>query len=175
MQRVRQAIFDMLADLAPDSGRVLDLYAGTGALGIESLSRGAAWVDFVERDRGSCEELKSNLARLGLRERSRVHCLDAARALGRLPGRYDIVFLDPPYADAGAPKVLERLVTSNLVEDGSLVVLERSKHSPHQHIPSALKAIKEKQYGDTLVSIYTVGPAAAAPEGSDGGKPEKRD
>jgi 16S rRNA (guanine966-N2)-methyltransferase len=159
MGRVRQALFDMLAGLSPASPRVLDLYAGTGALGIEALSRGASRADFVERNRESCEEIRVNLARLGLREQGRVYCQDVPRALTRLTEPYDLIFMDPPYADSTAPKVLDKLLAGGLCAEEALLVLERSKHGPSYEVPAGLTVLKEKRYGDTLVSIFSLEPA----------------
>jgi len=99
---VRGAIFDILASLGADCTRVLDLYAGSGALGIEALSRGAHWCDFVEQDRAACAIIRENLALAGFQERTRVHCMSVEKALDRLDGPYDLVLMDPPYEEGGA-------------------------------------------------------------------------
>src|SRR4030043_1701035 len=78
---VRGAIFSALASLGADLSRVLDLYAGSGALGIEALSRGASWCDFVDRDRAACATIRQNLTLAGFQERARVLCLPVERAL----------------------------------------------------------------------------------------------
>ena len=78
---VRGAVFDMLASLGADLSRVLDLYAGSGALGIEALSRGASWCDLVDRDRAACATIRQNLTLAGFQERARVLCLPVERAL----------------------------------------------------------------------------------------------
>src|SRR6266571_286389 len=97
---VRGAIFSALASLGADLSRTLDLYAGSGALGIEALSRGAETCDFVDRDPAACAVIRENLRITGFHGRARVHCLSAVTALQRLPGPYTLVLADPPYNDA---------------------------------------------------------------------------
>src|SRR3972149_32442 len=99
---MRGAIFSSLDSLEADMARVLDLYAGTGALGIEALSRGAAWCDFVECDRSACELIRENLRLTGFEDRARVYRLTAERALEDLEGPYTLVLADPPYDDSAA-------------------------------------------------------------------------
>src|SRR4051812_36642468 len=93
---VRGAIFSMLAARDADLARVLDLYAGTGALGIEALSRGGEWCDFVERDRAASQTIRANLTGLGVAGRAAIHSYDAALAVERLAGPpYTLVLADP--------------------------------------------------------------------------------
>jgi 16S rRNA (guanine966-N2)-methyltransferase len=156
--RTREAIFDILGPGFVTGGRVLDLYAGTGALGIEALSRGAGFADFVERDAEIAAALESNLVALGLADRSRVHRADLDR--GSLPpaarGPWRIVFLDPPYAgDAGAKwlKALARLPWS---AEGGVVIHERGRGAAGE-TPAGLVLVTERRYGDTTVAIYSRG------------------
>ena len=124
--RVREALFMSLGDL---SGRhVGDLFAGSGALGIEALSRGAAHVDFVDSDRNAREALERNLAALEARERARIWPLTLPRGLARLAAqlrRADLVLADPPYGRAAARAVLEALGRANVLRDGCRGVVER--------------------------------------------------
>jgi 16S rRNA (guanine966-N2)-methyltransferase len=151
---VRGAIFDILGSLEVDAGRVLDLYAGSGALGIEALSRGALWCDFVDQDRSACGIIRENLALAGFQERGRVHCLPAEKALDRLEGPYGLVLMDPPYEDEGAVAVVTRLADSSLVGAGSTLVLEH----PWRCLPTdqwgSFTLVSRKRHGDTGVSIY---------------------
>jgi 16S rRNA (guanine966-N2)-methyltransferase len=151
---VRGAIFDILGSLGADSTRVLDLYAGSGALGIEALSRGARRCDFVEQDRAACTIIRENLALAGFRERGRVHCLPVEKALARLEGPYDLVLVDPPYEDEGAVAVVDRLAGSPLVGPGSTLVVEH----PWRRLPAdqwgPFTLVSRKRHGDTGVSIY---------------------
>ena len=116
--RVREAVFNSLYSLgAIEGARVLDLYAGTGALGIEALSRGAAEATFVERDQAVAAVLRSNLHDTGLADRATVMAVDAGVALdglARLRGRFDLALVDPPYAFDAWPELMSR-IPANLV------------------------------------------------------------
>jgi 16S rRNA (guanine966-N2)-methyltransferase len=151
---VRGAIFDILVSLEVDSTRVLDLYAGSGALGIEALSRGARWCDFVEQDRAACAIIRENLALAGFQERGRVYCLPVEKALDRLEEPYDLVLVDPPYEDEGAVAVVDRLAGSPLVGPVSTLVIEH----PWRRLPAdrwgPFALVRRKRHGDTGVSIY---------------------
>jgi 16S rRNA (guanine966-N2)-methyltransferase len=151
---MRGAIFSSLASLGTDMSRVLDLYAGSGALGIEALSRGAAWCDFVERDRSACELIGENLRLTGFEDQARVYQLRAERALVQLEGPYTLVLADPPYTDSAAFLVMESLSGSTLVEKGrTIVAMEHSARNEPQEI-GALSFIKSLRHGDSAVSIY---------------------
>ena len=95
--RVREALFAILESHEADLTHVLDLYSGTGAIGIEALSRGAQHCDFVEADARACDVIRENLRATGYAARASVHCAPVARALGRLAGPYTLVVADPPY------------------------------------------------------------------------------
>lgn len=151
---VRGAIFSTLQSIADDWSRVLDLYAGSGALGIEALSRGASWVDFVEYNPKCCAIIKENLERTGFTSQAKVYCCSVNRALTRLIGEYDVALLDAPYSDSSLPDTLEELFGSQLVGAGSTIAVQ---HSSHQPLPVELKQfhlIKGRHYGDTCLSIY---------------------
>ncbi|MEE9400935.1 MAG: RsmD family RNA methyltransferase, partial [Dehalococcoidia bacterium] len=109
---IRGAIFSMLETVATDWSRVLDLYAGTGALGIEALSRGAEWADFVEKKPRLCALIKENLESTGFAAQGAVYCVSAAKALSILDGEYGILFMDPPYADSSLTTTAEKLASS---------------------------------------------------------------
>ncbi|MGH2670372.1 MAG: RsmD family RNA methyltransferase, partial [bacterium] len=152
---VRGAIFSSLASLDADLSRVLDLYAGTGALGIEALSRGAAHCDFVERESPSCEVIRENLRLTGFEEQAQVICLAAERALVRLRGKYTLVLADPPYGDVLAGSVMSMLAASPLLEEGeSIIVLEHgAKEEPAGALgPFALA--NSRRHGDSAFSVY---------------------
>ena len=151
---VRGAIFDMLRSMGADLSRVLDLYAGTGALGIEALSRGADWCDFVERGQRSCRTIRENLAHTDLAARAAVHALTARQVPDRLREPYTLVLADPPYDDERAWDDLERVATSPLVATGAVLVLE---HSRRREVPPALggRTLQQtRRHGDTCVSFY---------------------
>jgi len=151
---VRGAVFDMLDNLADDWDRVLDLYAGSGALGIEALSRGAGWADLVEQDARVCRVIRANLALTHLAERAQVHTLAVRRALAHLPGPYGLVFIDPPYQDAAAYQVVRDLAPAGLVSLRSTIVVEHSSRIPLEHPGEPLGLVQERRYGDTAVSLF---------------------
>jgi len=152
-ERVREALFAMLGDIA--GTRVLDLYAGTGALGIEAVSRGARQAVFVERDRAAIGALRANLSALGLtREQAQIRRDDAEDALRRARQRqetYDLILIDPPYGRA--PELGPRLSAALpwvLVPKGRAVV-ESDRRAPLQ---LGLACERERRYGDTTIAIY---------------------
>lgn len=167
--RVREATFARLGAL--DGARVLDLYAGTGALGIEALSRGAANVVFVERARASLDALRRNLATLGLGESVRIVARDVAAAvadLGRAGERFDLVLLDPPYETGEDERTLRAVVAARILAPGALLVVERSRRHALPPI-SGLALQDERRYGDSIVSRL-----AAADDGeAKGGKDDR--
>jgi 16S rRNA (guanine966-N2)-methyltransferase len=145
--RVREALFSMLGDVF--GARVLDLYAGSGALGIEALSRGAESVVFVERDARAAAVIERNLASLGLQ--AAVVRQDAVRFLGRAEGPFDLVFCDPPYDAASrlAGPLAERLPA--LTTDAARIVTESDRRMPLE-LPFPL--LVERTYGDTRIAIH---------------------
>ena len=151
---VREALFDALEARGADLSRVLDLYAGSGAMGIEALSRGADWCDFVERDAKAAALIRENLLLTGLNERARVHRMAAERAVDRLSGRYSLLLADPPYDEETAPATLDRIAQSALVDQGATFVWEHSKRREAPRELGSLPLTWSRRYGDTQVSIY---------------------
>jgi 16S rRNA (guanine966-N2)-methyltransferase len=152
--RVREAIFSILASMDVEMSRVLDLYAGTGALAIEALSRGAGSAHLVERAPAACTAIRRNLERTKLSDRAHLLCMDVRRALEQLTGPYSLVFLDPPYADPRTETVLATLGASSVIAEGSTIVLEHA----HARTPSPtigpLELVSDRRYGDTGVAFY---------------------
>jgi 16S rRNA (guanine966-N2)-methyltransferase len=164
--RVRGAMFSMLeARGAVQGARVLDLFAGSGALGIEALSRGATHADMVERNSKACATIRRNLTTTRLENQASVVALPVTRALGGLNGPYDVVFMDPPYANASElTDVIDRLATGNLLGEGSMVVVEQSSRNRRDFARAdEMRLEQEKTYGDTAVSIYIVDTDAKDP------------
>jgi 16S rRNA (guanine966-N2)-methyltransferase len=150
--RVREAIFNRIGGL--EGARVLDLYAGTGALGIEAASRGAASLVFVERAPRCLSVLRANLATLGLKGSARVVAGDVPRAVRRLGGagdRFDLVLVDPPYGSDEIRRACEALVASGVLARGARVVVERGRRHPLP-VVEGLAAVDERRYGDTVVA-----------------------
>ncbi|HET6344311.1 MAG TPA: 16S rRNA (guanine(966)-N(2))-methyltransferase RsmD [Myxococcota bacterium] len=157
--RVREALFSILAAHVPRA-RVLDLFAGSGALGIEALSRGAARATFVEVDRTTVGFLRRNLATFA--ERSEILAMPAASAMTRLAGRatpFDLVFLDPPYAQGLWGSTLLRLREHALLAPGAVVVCEHPSRVALV-APAGLELVRHRAFGDVAISLF------ATPEGS---------
>lgn len=150
----RQAIFSLLDNTSATWHRILDLYAGTGALGIEALSRGAEWVDFVDRRKACCDIIRSNLKRTGELQRAHVYCCGVSRALGFLENSYDIIFVDPPYSDPSIDNLLLNLAKSRLVGEDCTVVLCHANRFPLSSRYDGLRLVKQRRYGDTFIFIY---------------------
>ena len=152
---MRGAIFSALASLDAGLSRVLDIYAGSGALGIEALSRGAEWCDFVERDSAACAVIRENLRLTGFEAKATVHCLVAERTASRFSRPYTLVLADPPYADAHAPSVLQHLASSALIEHGhTILVIEHGARSEPAAAVGPLALLNSRRHGDSAVSIY---------------------
>jgi 16S rRNA (guanine966-N2)-methyltransferase len=152
---VREALFSMLGEI--DRSIALDLFAGTGALGIEALSRGAERVVFVERDRLAVGALRANLTTLGLRGgEAEVRVGDALAALhaARRAGEtYDLVFVDPPYRQAPELGVELSALLPALLAPGARVVVESDRRTPAE-LP--LEVVQRRRYGDTTITIYAL-------------------
>jgi len=154
---VRGAIFSILENSDADWAWVLDLFAGSGALGIEALSRGAAWVDFVDRDPRCCDIIKRNLEKTKFSTQGHVYCCTAARALSFLDKEYGIILMDPPYADTSVGGVVERLAESSLVGVDSIVVVTHSPRLSLEPAYGSLGLTKEHRHGDSCIAVYRKG------------------
>lgn len=162
--RVREAVFNALGSLgAVDGASVLDGFAGSGALGIEALSRGAEVCTFVERDRSARVVVEANLAATGLDARARVIGDDVHEHLARTAERFDLVLLDPPHAAADWERLLA-LVAARLAPD-AVVVVEADRPVVGADDPTWVVG-REKAYGGTVVQMLSL---SAAPTVEDGG------
>jgi 16S rRNA (guanine966-N2)-methyltransferase len=172
---VRVALFARLGDL--EGARVLDLYAGTGALGIEALSRGAREAVFIEHAPVALAVLRANLASLALTTAARVLAGDAVRGIQRLAreaARFDLVLLDPPYAADEVGRALEALVAGRVLASGATVVVESGRRHPVPGV-EGLAPIDERRYGDSVITRLAAArldereePAGAAATGGRG-------
>jgi 16S rRNA (guanine966-N2)-methyltransferase len=152
--KIRQALFNTLASLGVVPERVLDLYAGTGSIGIEALSRGATWADFVDQSAAACAVIRDNLTHTKFRDASRVHQMPVAAFLNRDEPPYDLIILDPPYADPEIIPTLTRVADSGLVQSGTIVVVG---HWPRITLPDQagrLERLRLRCHGDSCFSIY---------------------
>ncbi len=146
--RAKEALFNILQLKTPDSD-FLDLYAGTGSIGIEAISRGARSVKFVDSDKKSVELIKKNLASIG--ENADVFFTDALSFVKTFNGKFDIIFLDPPYKDE-AYSVLNLIAENKLLKDGGVVVYE---HNSDEKIePKGLKKKDTRVYGIAVFDFY---------------------
>jgi len=154
MDRVRGAIFSSLGGLVSEA-RILDLFCGSGALGIEALSRGAAACIFVDHHRGSCDTTRNNLSSCKLQ--GSVQCMDVSRFLATFcdPQSFDLIFADPPYGRPGekedlAASLLNDAALTSTLKDTGLLVLECGRRS-RPPLPDTWQLIREKTYGETAV------------------------
>jgi 16S rRNA (guanine966-N2)-methyltransferase len=158
--RVRESLFARLGDLA--GKRVLDLFAGSGALGFEALSRGAANVVFADRSSDALTTVRKNAESLAVRDSIDLRRGEARAVLRRLAGtRFDLVFLDPPYTGGGLEPALRALAPAGLLAPEALVVVETDR----RHLPApvpGLAAIDERRYGDTVITWFVPRGSAAA-------------
>jgi 16S rRNA (guanine966-N2)-methyltransferase len=151
---VRQAIFSLLENRPTNWRQVLDLYAGSGALGIEALSRRAEWVDFVDQRKSCCDLIKTNLGKIGKLQQANIYCCSVSKALTFLKSSYDIIFIDPPYSDPSTNNLLIHLAESNLLGENSTIVLCHANRFPLNSDYDGLHLVKQRRYGDTFIFIY---------------------
>jgi 16S rRNA (guanine966-N2)-methyltransferase len=156
--QVRIALMDTLGPRLPDA-HVLDLFAGSGSVGLEALSRGAAHATFVERDPRAVEALDENIRTLGVVSRAVVARGDVARQLGRLAtgGRFEIVFLDPPYALDLGEQALAALGAGGLVAPDGVVVAQHFTKRPPAAEYGALRAFRTRRFGETTLTFFRAG------------------
>ena len=154
---VRGAIFSILETTTSDWAEVLDLFAGSGALGIEALSRGAGWVDFVEHKPRCCAIIKQNLEKAKLEAQAHIYCCSVAKAISFLDKEYSIILIDPPYANSSIGNLMAQLASSKLVGTGSTVVVTHSSHLTLSSSYATLNLIKERRHGDSCIAVYQKG------------------
>ncbi|MCA9679227.1 MAG: 16S rRNA (guanine(966)-N(2))-methyltransferase RsmD [Kofleriaceae bacterium] len=158
-ERVREALFAILGP-PPDDTRVLDLFAGSGALGLEALSRGAVDATFVDSGRPALAVLKANLAALGVTDRARVVASDVPAFLRRPPAApWRWVFIDPPYRSDLARRALDALgAEGGSLTDDAVVVVEHDRRNPPLDRHGSLLRTDSRRYGDTLLALYRLEP-----------------
>lgn len=156
---VRETLFNMIAPFIPDA-RFLDLFAGCGSVGLEALSRGAAFAVFVEKGHPALECLQGNIASLDISEYTTVLPYPVDRALTQLirsGEQFDIIFLDPPFHDAQAYlDVLETIARAALLAEGGIII---AQHAPRVTLPETLGPItryRQRELGDNVLSFYRV-------------------
>jgi 16S rRNA (guanine966-N2)-methyltransferase len=152
--KIREAAFSSMESLgiAPDT--VLDLYAGSGAVGIEALSRGALSALFVDRDRIACQTVRRNLRDTGFEDRGKVVQATVDRVLSPARQQYDLIILDPPYADPDILETIEKIDASGAAGSGSILLLG---HWPRLDVPERIgrfHALRRRCHGDSCFSIF---------------------
>lgn len=153
-ERVRSAIFSILGLERIEGAVVLDLFAGTGAMGFEALSRGASWADFVESGAIRSRELRESISELGVNDITHVYRRDALKALEVVEGGYDLVFVDPPYQSNPWEGLMVRLGSGTILNDNAAVVAEHRRNRELSPQYGRLALVESRRYGDTSVSIY---------------------
>jgi 16S rRNA (guanine966-N2)-methyltransferase len=160
--RVKESIFNILGDEVKEKV-VLDLFAGTGNLGIEALSRGAKKALFVEKGRQSIRLIQKNLAQCKLEGQSEILAKDINRAIGVLNRRgesFDLILMDPPYEKGWIQKTLMKLNSHPIYHRDSILVIEHSRREPLPSIIDGWNLIRQQRVGDTLISFLTLRPFA---------------
>ena len=162
MDRVRSALFNILATYGVEDSRVVDLFAGTGALGIEALSRGAAHADFVEMDRRQVDVIRENLQITKLTDRATVLLGDVRKVLDQLAPGYDFILMDPPYTQPFPADIVERIGDAELLaEDGIAIVGHASRVKAPERCGS-MHRWQDRRYGEATLAFYRRESEAAA-------------
>jgi len=154
--RVKESLFNIISAYIPKSN-VLDLFAGSGSLGIEALSRGAAYAVFADKSRESCGIIKENLAFTKYTEKSEVLLMGFTQTLAKLAveGRkFDVVFLDPPYNKNFIQEALIILAKNDIIRENGILVAEHHIDDRLPEYCGKLKFRRKQKYGDTVISIY---------------------
>ena len=136
---------------------MFDLFSGSGALGIEALSRGADWVDFVEQVPRCCDIIRQNLEKTKLTAQAHIYCRSVAKAISFLDKEYGIILMDPPYSDSSIGDLLAQLAISKAVGTSSIVVVTHSPRHPLNSTYATLNRIKERRHGDSCIAVYQKG------------------
>ncbi len=157
--RLRETLFNILAPRIAGT-RFLDLCAGSGAVGIEALSRGANHATFVDQSRSACSVIRDNLTRLGIEAEATVLCRDAAAAIRWLASQgtqFDIIFFDPPYASGIYSGVLNLIGTENLLAENGIAVVEHRAKAPPGPEFGELRPYRQVKQGESALTFYAGG------------------
>ncbi len=152
--KIKEAAFSSMESLGVAPDRVLDLYAGSGAVGIEALSRWASRAVFVDRDRTACQTIRRNLQAVGFEERGTVLQTTVERVLSPAREEFDLIVIDPPYADPDILEVIERISASGAAGSGSILLLG---HWPRLDVPERIgrfHTLRQRCHGDSCFAIF---------------------
>ncbi|MGH7706487.1 MAG: 16S rRNA (guanine(966)-N(2))-methyltransferase RsmD [Vulcanimicrobiaceae bacterium] len=152
--RVREALFSILGARVVDA-RFLDLFAGSGAVGCEALSRGAAGAIFVERDSPAAAQLRVTVAALGVADRATVLRGDATRIAARLDGRFDLVYADPPFEQPAPSGAFEALRERGCIDAATLIIYERRRSAPAFSC-AGWRSTRTEYYGEVALEFITI-------------------
>ena len=155
--RVKEAMFSIIQFDIPGA-RVLDLFGGTGQLGIEALSRGAKYADFVDQGEASCKLIKENLRRAKMDDQATVHRSDYRVFLNKCTNRYDIILLDPPYAEEFLENSLKLITEIDILQTSGIIVTERPLDKALLCDFAGYSRSKDYKYGNTLVTLFRKDP-----------------
>ncbi len=153
---MKGSVFNILADVLADRD-VLDIFAGTGSLGIEALSRGARSAVFMDRSPESCAIIKDNLAHTKLIDLADVYCVDYTNGIEKLnrnKRKFDLILMDPPYNKNFIQEALKLMSRNDIMKDNGIIVAEHSASDKLPESYGSLKAIDSRKYGDTMITIY---------------------
>ena len=151
--KVKEGVFSAL-QFDIEGRRALDLFAGTGQMGIEALSRGAASCVFVDRRRDAAQLVRDNLAVCGLSDRAQVVCGDAMGYLAALRTRFDLIFLDPPYADDVLERAIAHIARFDILAPHGIIVAECPAEKPLPALSAPYRIRREYRYGKIKVTVY---------------------
>ena len=154
--KIKEGLFSALEAMGATADRVLDLYSGTGGIGIEALSRGADWADFVEHGKAQCAVIRWNLEHTKLADRARVNQTSVRGFIAGAREPYDLIFLDPPYADSDIHEVLSQVAASRLVESGTTVALGHWPRFDASLVEPPLVLVRNRCHGDSCFSIFVI-------------------
>jgi 16S rRNA (guanine(966)-N(2))-methyltransferase RsmD len=154
--RTKELIFNVIDGLVKDSF-ILDIYAGSGSLGIEALSRGAAKAVFIENDKHALKVLRNNIEKTGFVDRANILSDSAEKGMKKLAGlafKFDLIFADPPYSKSLAFETIEGIVKFNLLQKGGLFIIEHSSRDELQYSTDKIILKSRKRSGDSAVSFF---------------------
>ena len=163
--KIREALFSSLASLGIEPVRILDLYAGTGSIGIEALSRGGEYADFVDQQSAACAVIRANLEHTKLTGQATVHCMAIEQVWRRFEEPYDLIILDPPYADPAIQQTLAQLSMLPLVQSNTVFVLGHWPRLELDERIGCLSLTKRRCHGDSCFSIFEVAGEPQHPSG----------
>lgn len=151
--RVKEAMFNVI-QFEIEGRRVLDLFGGSGQLAIEALSRGASWADIVDQSRQAADIIRENLERTRLEGKARVYVADYMDYLHRCKERYDLIFLDPPYAEKFLENAIKHISEIDILKTGGIIVCERPLGKILEAEDPSLHRSKEYRYGKTVITVF---------------------